>query len=98
MIAEADAVLASGHMPARSIIAVFEAAKGHGVRRMIVNHPNFVIERLRTAALDLPRRWDEELRHEYGLPAVVGAAGATATIPDGSRIRIDGAAGTVTLL
>jgi Family of unknown function (DUF6282) len=44
MIAEADAVLASGHMPASSIIAVFEAAKEHGVRRMIVNHPNFVIE------------------------------------------------------
>ena len=44
MIAEADVVLASGHMPAQSIIAVFEAAKEHGVRRMIVNHPNFVIE------------------------------------------------------
>jgi hypothetical protein len=44
MIADADAVLASGHMPAPSIIAVFEAAKEHGVRRMIVNHPNFVIE------------------------------------------------------
>jgi Family of unknown function (DUF6282) len=44
MIAEADAVLASGHMPPRSIIAVFEAAKEHGVRRLIVNHPNFVIE------------------------------------------------------
>ncbi len=43
-IAEADAVLASGHMPAPSIIAVFEAAKEHGVRRLIVNHPNFVIE------------------------------------------------------
>jgi hypothetical protein len=44
MIADADAVLASGHMPAPSIIAVFEAAKEHGVRRMVVNHPNFVIE------------------------------------------------------
>jgi hypothetical protein len=44
MIAEADAVLASGHMPAPSIIAVFAAAREHGVRRMIVNHPNFVIE------------------------------------------------------
>jgi hypothetical protein len=44
MIGEADAVLASGHMPAQSIIAVFAAAKEHGVRRMIVNHPNFVIE------------------------------------------------------
>jgi Family of unknown function (DUF6282) len=44
MIAEADAVLASGHMPPRSILAVFEAAREAGVRRMIVNHPNFVIE------------------------------------------------------
>jgi len=44
MIADADAVLASGHMPPRSIIAVFEAARETGVRRMIVNHPNFVIE------------------------------------------------------
>jgi hypothetical protein len=44
MIAEADAVLASGHMPPASILAVFEAAKVAGVRRMIVNHPNFVIE------------------------------------------------------
>lgn len=44
MIGEADAVLASGHMPAQSIIAVFAAANEHGVRRMIVNHPNFVIE------------------------------------------------------
>jgi hypothetical protein len=44
MIADADAVLASGHMPPRSIIAVFEAAREAGVRRMVVNHPNFVIE------------------------------------------------------
>jgi hypothetical protein len=44
MIAEADAVLASGHMPPASILAVFEAARVAGVRRMIVNHPNFVIE------------------------------------------------------
>ena len=44
MIAEAEAVLASGHMPAPSIIAVFEAAREHGVRRLVVNHPNFVIE------------------------------------------------------
>jgi phosphohistidine swiveling domain-containing protein len=35
---------------------------------------------------------------EYGLPAVVGAAGASRAIADGARIRIDGSAGTVTLL
>lgn len=44
MIAEADAILASGHMPVRSILAVFEAAREVGVRRMLVNHPNYVVE------------------------------------------------------
>ena len=35
---------------------------------------------------------------EYGLPAVVGAAGATRAIRDGARVRVDGAAGTITIL
>lgn len=35
---------------------------------------------------------------EYGLPAVVGAAGATTAIGDGTRVRIDGTAGTITVL
>jgi pyruvate,water dikinase len=35
---------------------------------------------------------------EYGLPAVTGAASATARIKTGQRIRVDGTAGTVTLL
>jgi hypothetical protein len=44
MVAEADVVLAGGHMPAPWIIALFEAAKDAGVQRMVLNHPNFVIE------------------------------------------------------
>ena len=35
---------------------------------------------------------------EYGLPAVVGAAGATTAIPDGMPVRIDGTAGTIEIL
>jgi phosphohistidine swiveling domain-containing protein len=35
---------------------------------------------------------------EYRLPAVVGASGATAVIPDGRRVRVDGSRGVVTLL
>lgn len=35
---------------------------------------------------------------EYGLPAVVGTGKATARIPDGARIRVDGARGIVTIL
>jgi hypothetical protein len=44
LVAEADAVLASGHLPAASIIAVFELARELGVRRLLVNHPNFIVE------------------------------------------------------
>ena len=35
---------------------------------------------------------------EYGIPAVVGAPGATQLIPDGARIEVDGDSGTVRLL
>ena len=35
---------------------------------------------------------------EYGLPAVVGAAGAVTAIPDGKRVRIDGTSGAISLL
>ncbi|HEX3238259.1 MAG TPA: PEP-utilizing enzyme [Gaiellaceae bacterium] len=35
---------------------------------------------------------------EYGLPAVVGAAGAVSAIPDGKRVRIDGTSGAISLL
>jgi pyruvate,water dikinase len=35
---------------------------------------------------------------EYGLPAVVGAAGATTAVRDGLRIRIDGTAGTIAIV
>jgi hypothetical protein len=59
-IAEADAILASGHMAPASITAVFEAAREKGVRRMLVNHPNFVIE----ASYDDARHW-------VGLGAVI---------------------------
>ncbi len=34
---------------------------------------------------------------EYGIPAVVGVAGATEHITTGQRITIDGSAGTITL-
>ncbi|MFL5796854.1 MAG: DUF6282 family protein [Actinomycetota bacterium] len=44
LVAEADGILASGHMPPDWIIAVFAEAREVGVRRMVLNHPNFVIE------------------------------------------------------
>lgn len=35
---------------------------------------------------------------EYGIPAVVGASGATQAIPDGARVRVDGTDGTVEIV
>ncbi len=35
---------------------------------------------------------------EYGIPGVVGTRDATAQIPDGTRVRVDGDAGVVTVL
>jgi pyruvate,water dikinase len=35
---------------------------------------------------------------EYGIPAVVGCGDATARIADGTRVRVDGATGEVTIL
>ncbi len=35
---------------------------------------------------------------ELGIPCVISATGATRAIPDGARVRVDGSAGTVTVL
>jgi hypothetical protein len=44
LIKEHDAILASGHMAPDRILAVLEAAHAAGVTRLLVNHPNFVVE------------------------------------------------------
>jgi hypothetical protein len=54
-IKAADAILASGHMAPADITAVFQAAREVGVQRLLVNHPNFVIE----ASHEDGRRWVE---------------------------------------
>jgi pyruvate,water dikinase len=38
------------------------------------------------------------IAREFGVPAVVGTGGGTTTIADGSRVRVDGTHGRVTLL
>ena len=44
LVKEHDAILASGHMAPDRILAVFEAARAAGVTRLLVNHPNFVVD------------------------------------------------------
>jgi hypothetical protein len=43
LIAAHDAVLSSGHLNIREIWPLFAEAKARGVRRMVVNHPTYII-------------------------------------------------------
>lgn len=43
LIAEADIILAGGHLPASELLMVFEEAGRRGVKKMIVNHPTYIV-------------------------------------------------------
>ncbi len=43
LIAAADIILAGGHLPASELHLVFEEARRRGVKKMIVNHPTYVV-------------------------------------------------------
>jgi hypothetical protein len=43
IIAEADIIIAGGHLPASELIKIFEEGKRRGVKKMIVNHPTFIV-------------------------------------------------------
>jgi hypothetical protein len=43
LIAQADAVLACGHLDAAEISALIPAARAAGINRLLVNHPNFIV-------------------------------------------------------
>jgi hypothetical protein len=43
LIAEGDIILAGGHLPAAELHVVFAEAKQHGVKKMLVNHPTYIV-------------------------------------------------------
>ena len=43
LIAESDIILAGGHLPASELFPLFEEAKRRGVRKMLVNHPTYIV-------------------------------------------------------
>jgi len=49
VIARHDMVLATGHLAAAEIVAVVEAARAEGCRRIVVTHPEFTSQRLPVA-------------------------------------------------
>src|SRR5690606_13988680 len=43
LIAEADIILAGGHLPASELHILFEEAARRGVRKLLINHPTYMI-------------------------------------------------------
>jgi len=43
IIAEADIILAGGHLPASELHLLFAEAKRRGVKKMLVNHPTYIV-------------------------------------------------------
>ncbi len=44
LIADADIVLSGGHLHVSEIFPLFDEAKARGVKRLLVNHPTFVVD------------------------------------------------------
>lgn len=43
IIAEANIILAGGHLPAHELHLLFDEAKRRGVKKMLVNHPTYIV-------------------------------------------------------
>ena len=43
IVAEADIILAGGHLPAAELIQVFDEAGKRGVKKLLVNHPSYIV-------------------------------------------------------
>lgn len=43
VIAEADIIAAGGHLPAHELIKIFDEGRKRGVKKMMVNHPTFIV-------------------------------------------------------
>ena len=55
LIKEEDAILSSGHMPPAEIFAVFQAAREAGVEKLIVAHPDFIVDVSHEQACELAK-------------------------------------------
>jgi uncharacterized protein DUF6282 len=55
LIKEEDAILSSGHMPPAEIFAVFKAAREAGVEKLIVAHPDFIVDLSHDQACELAK-------------------------------------------
>lgn len=61
LIAEGDIILAGGHLSTPELFAVFEEARARGVKKLLVNHPTYMVNHCS----------DAEIRHLVDLGAVM---------------------------
>lgn len=66
LISESGTMLSGGHLEAETIAQLFDAARSRGVKRMVINHPNFVIGAEPEQCLDLVRG-GAFVEHEVGM-------------------------------
>jgi len=63
LVAQWDVILSGGHMHVSEIFKVFEEAKKRGVRKLLVNHPTFILECTHEDIRELVRRFDAYIEH-----------------------------------
>ncbi len=94
LIAQNDLVLSGGHLHISEIFKVFEEAKARGVKRLLCNHPTFVIDATMEDVTELSRMgayvehsicmWVEDSKFKFYEPDVldqlIKAAGVDRTI------------------
>lgn len=63
MIAEHDVILSGGHLHISEILKVFEEAKKRGVKRLLVNHPSFILGATHADIRRLVDEFDAYIEH-----------------------------------
>ncbi len=63
MIASYDVILSGGHLHISEIFKVFEEAKKRGVKRLLVNHPTFILEATHDHIRQLVAEFDAYIEH-----------------------------------
>jgi hypothetical protein len=71
LIVESDALMSAGHVEPEEARAIFTAGKDRGVRRMIISHPNFVIDADPSQCQELTQL-GAYVEHEVGMYDPVG--------------------------
>jgi len=63
LVAQWDVILSGGHMHVSEIFKVFEEARKRGVRKLLVNHPTFILEATHDDVRELVRQFDAYIEH-----------------------------------